>query len=81
MDEAIQKKLMDEVEVEKTWQVPEHNGQGPVTITMRLPSVTITDSEGRSIRIAPQQAAFVSVLLGNVGDWMTSGADEWIDGN
>lgn len=69
----IERKIMSETVVEKTWQVAAHGGKGPVTITLRMPEVTITDSEGRSIVIAPQQADVVSARMGNIADWMDEG--------
>ncbi len=50
---------MSETVIEKTWIVPAHSGKGPVTVTLRLPEVTITDSEGRHIVISPEQAEVV----------------------
>lgn len=61
---------MSDAVVEKTWQIPAHCGKGPVTITLRMPEVTITDSEGRYIVIAPQQADVVSSRMGDIVDWM-----------
>jgi hypothetical protein len=53
-DEVGRQRLADAV-VEKTWQVPAYEGCGPVTMTLRLPEVTITDSEGRYIVISPRE--------------------------
>jgi len=68
--------MMSEVVVEKTWQVPACCGKGPVTITLRLPEVTITDSEGRYIVIAPQQAEIVNSRLNDISCWMDDIPDE-----
>jgi hypothetical protein len=50
--------------------------QGPVTITLQLPEVTITDSEGRYIVIAPQQAEIVSSRMDEISCWMNDIPDE-----
>ncbi|MGH3768082.1 MAG: hypothetical protein ACRDS0_10845 [Pseudonocardiaceae bacterium] len=72
----IERQIMSETVVEKTWQIPAHGGQGPVTITLRMPEVTITDSEGRYIVIAPQQADVVSSRIGDIADWIDEAAAE-----
>jgi len=69
----IEHKIMSETVVEKTWQIAAHGGKGPVTITLRMPEVTVTDSEGRYIVISPQQADIVSSRMGNIADWMDEG--------
>ncbi|MGH3909047.1 MAG: hypothetical protein ACRDTE_33450 [Pseudonocardiaceae bacterium] len=61
--------------VEKAWQIPAHGGKGPVTITMRMPEVTITDSHGRYIVISPEQVELVSDTMGDIGYWIEDGAD------
>ncbi|HWR48224.1 MAG TPA: hypothetical protein VN327_11525 [Pseudonocardiaceae bacterium] len=61
---------MSEAVVEKTWEVPAHSGKGPVTITLRLPEVTITDSEGRYIVISPEQADIVSSRMEDIACWL-----------
>jgi hypothetical protein len=65
----IERKFMSEAVVEKTWEIPAHNGKGPVTITLRMPEVTITDSQGRHIVIAPEQADLVASRMGDIGWW------------
>jgi hypothetical protein len=72
----IERKIMSEAVVEKTWQIPAHGGKGPVTITLRMPEVTITDSEGRYIVIAPQQADIVGSRMGDIADWIDEGPGE-----
>lgn len=72
----IERRIMSEAVVEKTWQVPACCGKGPVTITLRLPEVTITDSEGRYIVIAPQQAEIVSSRMDEISCWMSDIPDE-----
>ncbi|HET9255685.1 MAG TPA: hypothetical protein VFO16_10845 [Pseudonocardiaceae bacterium] len=67
---------MSETVVEKTWEIPAHGGKGPVTISLLMPQVTITDSEGRYIVISPQQAEVVSCRMGHIADWIEEGASE-----
>ncbi|MGH3980342.1 MAG: hypothetical protein ACRDRZ_15280 [Pseudonocardiaceae bacterium] len=70
----IERKIMDETEVEKTWQIPAHGGKGPVTITVRMPEVTVTDSQGRHIVISPEQADLVGSRMECIGLWIDDGA-------
>lgn len=72
----IERKCMSETVVEKTWEVPAHGGKGPVTVTLRMPEVRVTDSEGRHIVISPAQADIVSGKLGNIADWIDDGAGD-----
>ncbi len=65
----IERKFMSEAVVEKTWEVPAHGGKGPVTITLRMPEVTITDSQGRLIVISPGLADIVSSKMSDIADW------------
>lgn len=65
----IERKIMSQAVVEKTWEVPAHGGKGPVTVTLRMPDVTITDSEGRHIVISPEQADVVSSKMGDIAYW------------
>ncbi|MGH3777694.1 MAG: hypothetical protein ACRDRR_18515 [Pseudonocardiaceae bacterium] len=65
----IERKYMSEAVVEKTWEVPAHGGKGPVTVTLRMPDVTITDSQGRHIVISPEQADLVSSKMGDIAYW------------
>ena len=39
---GIERKIMDATVVEKTWEIPAHNGKGPVMITLRMPEVSRT---------------------------------------
>jgi hypothetical protein len=71
----IERKVMSEAVVERTWQIPAHGGKGPVTITLRMPEVTITDSEGRYIVISPQQADVVSSRMGDIVGWIDEGPE------
>lgn len=72
----IERRIMSETVVEKTWTVPAHSGKGPVTITLRLPEVTITDSEGRYIMIAPEQADIVGCRMSDIANWVDEAPDE-----
>jgi hypothetical protein len=56
--------------VEKTWEVPGYDGSGPVTISVRIADVRITDSEGRFVVVGPFQTADVGAELTEVGDWI-----------
>jgi hypothetical protein len=66
----VERKIMSETVAEKSWEVPAHGGKGPVTITLRIPEVTITDSEGRHIVISPEQADIVSSKMGDIAYWL-----------
>ncbi|MGH3986527.1 MAG: hypothetical protein ACRDTZ_04320 [Pseudonocardiaceae bacterium] len=65
----IERKVMSQAVVVKTWEVPAHGGKGPVTVTLRMPDVTITDSQGRHIVISPEQADLVSSKMGDIAYW------------
>ena len=69
----IDRKAMDEVVVEKTWQIPAHGEKGPLTVTVRMPAVTITDSQNRHIVISPEQADLVSSRLQDISWWIRDG--------
>ncbi|MGH3821479.1 MAG: hypothetical protein ACRDRA_01330 [Pseudonocardiaceae bacterium] len=66
---------MSETVIEKTWEVPAHGDKGPVTITLRLPEVRITDSEGRYIVISPEQAEVVSSKMEGIAYWLADAAE------
>ncbi|MGH3693892.1 MAG: hypothetical protein ACRDRX_07870 [Pseudonocardiaceae bacterium] len=72
----FESKRMSETVVEKTWEVPAHGGKGPVTVTLLMPEVRITDSEGRHIAISPAQGDIVSGKLGDIAGWMEDGAGD-----
>ncbi|MFZ0118394.1 MAG: hypothetical protein WA731_20875 [Pseudonocardiaceae bacterium] len=61
---------MSETVVEKIWEIPTHGGKGPVTVSLRMPEVTITDSQGRHIVISPEQADVVSSRMGDIAYWL-----------
>ncbi len=69
-------KDMDKAVVEKTWQIPAHGGKGPVTVMVRMPEVTITDSQGRHIVISPEQAELVGGRLEDISWWIHDGASD-----
>jgi hypothetical protein len=75
-DELGRQRLADAV-VEKTWQVPPYEGLGPVTMTLRLPEVTITDAEGRYIVISPRQSGLVGMRMAAINDWLRYGDEEF----
>ncbi|MFZ0873949.1 MAG: hypothetical protein WAN20_05340 [Pseudonocardiaceae bacterium] len=66
----IERKIMSETVVEKIWEIPTHGGKGPVTVSLRMPEVTITDSQGRHIVISPEQADVVSSRMGDIAYWL-----------
>jgi hypothetical protein len=70
-----ERRIMSETVVEKTWEIPAHGGKGPVTVTLRMPEVTITDSQGRHIVISPEQADLVGCKMSYISDWIRDGAD------
>jgi hypothetical protein len=45
----IERRIMSATVVEKIWEIPGQAGKGPVTIALRVPEVTITDSQDRHI--------------------------------
>jgi hypothetical protein len=77
--EERERRLMDETTVDKAWTVPARADKGTVTIALRLPEVRVTDSEGRQIVLAPEQAELVSSKLGNIADWLHHGDHDWED--
>jgi hypothetical protein len=72
----IERRIMSETVIEKTWEIPAHSGKGPVTITLQMPQVTITDSKGRHIVISPEQADLVSTKMGYISDWIQDAPDD-----
>ena len=66
----IERRIMSETVIEKTWEIPAHSGKGPVTIPLRMPQVTITDSQGRHIVISPEQADLVGTKMSYISDWI-----------
>lgn len=75
-DEVGRQRLAEAV-VEKTWQVPAYEGCGPVTMTLRLPEVTVTDSEGRYIVISPRQSGLVGMRIAAINDWLRYGDEDY----
>ncbi|MBA2472108.1 MAG: hypothetical protein H0V41_07665 [Pseudonocardiales bacterium] len=33
----IERKIMSEMVIEKTWEIPAYGGKGPVTVALRMP--------------------------------------------
>jgi hypothetical protein len=66
---------MDEQVSEKVWHIPGYEGSGPITMTLKLPEVTIRDSAGRYIVISPRQSAIVSSQLETINDWLQYGEE------
>lgn len=54
---------MKAVPDEVVWTVDGVDGHGPVTMTLVVPQVTITDGAGRSIVVTPKQADVISARL------------------
>jgi hypothetical protein len=73
-DEIERRRVEDEA-TEKVWRIPGYEGTGPITMTLRLPEVTISDSDGRHIVISPRQSAIVSSQLGCINDWLQYGEE------
>ena len=44
--------------------------------TLRMPEVTVTDSQGRQIVISPEQADLVGCKMSSISDWIREGADD-----
>lgn len=77
--EELARQRLAEAVVDKTWQVPAYEGAGPVTMTLRLPEVKITDSEGRYIIISPRQSALVGMRLAHISEWLRYGDGDFVD--
>lgn len=65
-----------EAVVDKTWRIPAHEGMGPVTMTLRLPEVKITDSEGRFIVVSPRQSGLMGMRMAAIHEWLTYGDED-----
>jgi hypothetical protein len=73
-EEIDRRRVADQV-AEKVWQIPASEGSGPVVMSLRIPDVTITDSQGRFIVISPKQTAIVCNRLECINDWLQDGED------
>ncbi|WP_229686614.1 hypothetical protein [Longimycelium tulufanense] len=62
--------ILDQTPSEKTWEVPAHGDKGPVTMSLRLPDVRITDSAGRYIVVSPEQAELIGSKLADLACWL-----------
>jgi hypothetical protein len=69
----LDRRLVAEQATEKVWQIPALEGAGPITMTLQLPQITITDSDGRFIVISPKQSAIVGSRLAVIDDWLQYG--------
>ena len=74
--DELDRRSMAEQATVKVWTIPGYAGSGPVTMTLRVPEVRISDSEGRFIIIPPRQSAIVANRLECINDWLQYGADE-----
>ncbi|SHG32088.1 hypothetical protein [Streptoalloteichus hindustanus] len=74
----IELKFMAEMPVEQTWEVPASPKQdgGPLTVSLRMPHLRITDGEGRYIVVSPDQAELLSSRLSDVYCWLRYDAPE-----
>lgn len=77
--EELAKRRLAEAVVDKTWTVPACEGSGPVTMTLRLPEVRITDAEGRFIVISPRQSELVGSRMTDITDWLRYGDGDYSD--
>ena len=76
--DEIARRYMAEQVTEKVWRIPGYEGSGPITMTLRLPEVTISDSDGRHIVISPRQSAIVSSQLDRINDWLRHGEEDGV---
>jgi hypothetical protein len=74
--EQIAHQYMSEAKEEKTWTIPAHEGRGPVTLKIEIPSAQITDAEGRHIIISPKQLEIVGARIAEVADWLQHGHED-----
>lgn len=70
---------MDLSTEEKSWTIPAHEGRGPVTLKVEIPSAQIIDSEGRHVIISPKQLAIVGSRLVDLADWLQHGDKDWVE--
>jgi hypothetical protein len=75
--EKLDRRVMARQATEKVWHIPAYGGTGPVTMTLQVPDVTITDSDGRFIVISPRQSAIVSSRLECINEWLQHGDEEF----
>jgi hypothetical protein len=66
----IDRRIMSDALVERTWEIPACAGPGPVTITLQMPQVRVADSQGRHIVISPVHADLVSARMSDIVAWM-----------
>lgn len=75
--ENLAKQRLADAIVDKTWHIPAYEGQGPVTMTLRLPEVRISDSEGRFIVVSPRQSELVGNRMTAISEWLTYGDEDY----
>lgn len=75
----IEKRIMAETPLEKTWEIPAQADKGPLTVSLRIPEVRVTDSAGRYIVIGPEQADLLSSKLDNISSWLQGGDRDWME--
>ncbi|WP_156754786.1 hypothetical protein [Actinokineospora pegani] len=68
--EHLHRAIMKHAPLERTWRVPGHDGVPEALMTLRMPDVTITDGQGRSVVLSPKQSAVVGHYLSSVMDWI-----------
>lgn len=74
--EDIDRRRMAKQATVKVWTIPAAEGLGAVTMTLQIPEVRISDSEGRYIIISPRQTAIVSDRLESIDDWLQHGGED-----
>lgn len=63
---AVERKYMEATPETWTWSVDGVGNHGPVTMTLQVPQVTITDAAGNSITVTPKQAETISSRLTDI---------------
>jgi hypothetical protein len=74
--EKVAVKRRTEAVVDKRWSIPAHEGHGPVTMSLLLPEVRVTDSEGRFIVISPRQSELVGDRMTDIASWLRDGDED-----
>jgi hypothetical protein len=75
--ENLAKQRLADAIVDRTWHIPAYEGQGPVTLTLRLPEVRISDSEGRFIVVSPRQSELVGDRMTAITEWLRYGDGDY----
>ncbi|MDQ3150235.1 MAG: hypothetical protein M3R63_00400 [Actinomycetota bacterium] len=74
---ALERRIVAAASASRHWEVASPDGKGPVTISVEMPELTITDSEGRHIVLSPEQSELVSARIGDITCWMAEVTDTW----